>query len=278
MSWAPGPSRRPRRAGYQAGPPSIGSPGSPDPAQRPGSLRRGCTRAVFAGADPRAGVGPVVGGEQACELGARSIASAAARRSSGRAAVHRNHWFSRPCWACRCAVTSQQLSLSAVARTTPIDAHPRHELLDRTGAGPPSDREPREPSFLIGVENWTRPSQRCSPTCCCGRRGRTSTSASLKQADHHWTEIKRGTYRIVGLPDRDFPKLPDHSETSYSRRRLPGPRRWACRRRRRRDRGSQRQGAGSDGEYAECSREAAEARPHGPPTRCAALRWRPRRA
>src|SRR5262245_32328192 len=41
---------------------------------------------------------------------------------------------------------------------------------------------------------------------------------SLKKADNHWAEIKSGkvTYRIVGLPDRDFPKVPDHREATYS--------------------------------------------------------------
>jgi DNA polymerase III subunit beta len=40
----------------------------------------------------------------------------------------------------------------------------------------------------------------------------------LKKADNHWAEIKSGkvTYRIVGMPDRDFPKVPDHREASYS--------------------------------------------------------------
>src|SRR6185436_6174299 len=39
----------------------------------------------------------------------------------------------------------------------------------------------------------------------------------LKKADNHWTEIKSGkvTYRIVGMPDRDFPK-------ACRRRRGPG--------------------------------------------------------
>jgi DNA polymerase-3 subunit beta len=41
---------------------------------------------------------------------------------------------------------------------------------------------------------------------------------SLKKADNHWAEIKSGkvTYRIVGMPDRDFPKVPDHREASYT--------------------------------------------------------------
>jgi len=41
---------------------------------------------------------------------------------------------------------------------------------------------------------------------------------TLKKADNHWAEIKSGkvTYKIVGMPDRDFPKVPDHREATYS--------------------------------------------------------------
>ena len=41
---------------------------------------------------------------------------------------------------------------------------------------------------------------------------------TLKKADNHWAEIKSGkvAYRIVGMPDRDFPKVPDHREAQYS--------------------------------------------------------------
>src|SRR5262249_50732331 len=41
---------------------------------------------------------------------------------------------------------------------------------------------------------------------------------TLKKADNHWAEIKSGkaTYRVVGMPDRDFPKVPDHREAQYS--------------------------------------------------------------
>src|SRR3954452_267442 len=41
---------------------------------------------------------------------------------------------------------------------------------------------------------------------------------TLKKADNHWAEIRSGkvTYRVVGMPDRDFPKVPDHREASYS--------------------------------------------------------------
>jgi DNA polymerase-3 subunit beta len=41
---------------------------------------------------------------------------------------------------------------------------------------------------------------------------------TLKKADNHWAEIRSGkaTYRVVGMPDRDFPKVPDHREASYA--------------------------------------------------------------
>jgi DNA polymerase III subunit beta len=41
---------------------------------------------------------------------------------------------------------------------------------------------------------------------------------TLKKADNNWAEIRSGkvTYRIVGMPDRDFPKVPDHREATYS--------------------------------------------------------------
>ncbi len=41
---------------------------------------------------------------------------------------------------------------------------------------------------------------------------------TLKKADNHWAEIKSGkvAYRIVGMPDRDFPKVPDHREATYA--------------------------------------------------------------
>lgn len=40
---------------------------------------------------------------------------------------------------------------------------------------------------------------------------------SLKRTDNHWAEIRSGkvTYRIVGMPDRDFPRIPDHREATY---------------------------------------------------------------
>jgi DNA polymerase III subunit beta len=41
---------------------------------------------------------------------------------------------------------------------------------------------------------------------------------TLKKADNHWAEIKSGkvSYRIVGMPDRDFPRVPDHREATYT--------------------------------------------------------------
>ena len=40
---------------------------------------------------------------------------------------------------------------------------------------------------------------------------------SLRKADNNWAEIKAGkvAYRLVGMPDRDFPKIPDHREASF---------------------------------------------------------------
>ena len=41
---------------------------------------------------------------------------------------------------------------------------------------------------------------------------------SVKRTDNHWAEIKSGkaSYRIVGMPDRDFPRVPDHREATYA--------------------------------------------------------------
>ena len=41
---------------------------------------------------------------------------------------------------------------------------------------------------------------------------------TLKRTDNHWAEIRSGkvTYRIVGMPDRDFPRVPDHREATYT--------------------------------------------------------------
>lgn len=41
---------------------------------------------------------------------------------------------------------------------------------------------------------------------------------TLKKTDNHWAEIKSGkvSYKIVGMPDRDFPKVPDHREATFS--------------------------------------------------------------
>ena len=41
---------------------------------------------------------------------------------------------------------------------------------------------------------------------------------SIKKVENNWAEIKAGkvSYRIVGMPDRDFPKIPDHREATFS--------------------------------------------------------------
>jgi DNA polymerase-3 subunit beta len=41
---------------------------------------------------------------------------------------------------------------------------------------------------------------------------------TIKRADNSWAEIRAGkvTYRVVGMPDRDFPKVPDHREAPFS--------------------------------------------------------------
>jgi hypothetical protein len=52
----------------------------------------------------------------------------------------------------------------------------------------------------------------------------------LKKADNHWAEIKSGkvTYRIVRMPDRDFPKVPDHREAiAFTSSSCPADRRSA---------------------------------------------------
>ena len=43
-------------------------------------------------------------------------------------------------------------------------------------------------------------------------------SISLRRADNNWAEIRAGKvdYRLVGMPDRDFPKIPDHREVSFA--------------------------------------------------------------
>jgi DNA polymerase-3 subunit beta len=40
---------------------------------------------------------------------------------------------------------------------------------------------------------------------------------TLKKAENNWAEIRSGkvNYRLVGMPDRDFPKLPDHREVDF---------------------------------------------------------------
>lgn len=41
---------------------------------------------------------------------------------------------------------------------------------------------------------------------------------AIKKVDNNWAEIKAGkvSYRIVGMPDRDFPKIPDHREATFA--------------------------------------------------------------
>src|SRR5688572_23889977 len=41
----------------------------------------------------------------------------------------------------------------------------------------------------------------------------------LKKAENNWAEIKAGkvAYRLVGMPDRDFPKIPDHREIAFGK-------------------------------------------------------------
>jgi len=40
----------------------------------------------------------------------------------------------------------------------------------------------------------------------------------FKKTDNNWAEISAGRvkYRLVGLPDRDFPRIPDHREAEFS--------------------------------------------------------------
>ncbi len=41
----------------------------------------------------------------------------------------------------------------------------------------------------------------------------------FKRAENHWADIKAGkvAYKLVGMPDRDFPKIPDHREIKYAK-------------------------------------------------------------
>jgi len=41
----------------------------------------------------------------------------------------------------------------------------------------------------------------------------------LKRTDNNWAEIAAGKveYRLVGMPDRDFPKIPNHREVAFSK-------------------------------------------------------------
>ena len=41
----------------------------------------------------------------------------------------------------------------------------------------------------------------------------------LRRTENHWADIKAGKveYKLVGMPDRDFPKIPDHREIKYAK-------------------------------------------------------------
>ncbi|MBT8494369.1 MAG: DNA polymerase III subunit beta [Deltaproteobacteria bacterium] len=41
---------------------------------------------------------------------------------------------------------------------------------------------------------------------------------TVKKAENNWAEIRSGKvdYRLVGMPDRDFPKIPDHREIEFT--------------------------------------------------------------
>ena len=41
----------------------------------------------------------------------------------------------------------------------------------------------------------------------------------FRRAENHWADIRAGKveYKLVGMPDRDFPKIPDHREVSYAK-------------------------------------------------------------
>ena len=78
-------------------------------------------------------------------------------------------------------------------------------------ASPPSSRARtrREGGLTVGAKSSLRHRrQRCPATRSRSRR-----------ADNHWAEITAGKvdYRIVGMPDRDFPKVPDHREVAARR-------------------------------------------------------------
>src|SRR5678816_4649145 len=44
-------------------------------------------------------------------------------------------------------------------------------------------------------------------------------SLSLKRTENHYADIKAGKveYKVVGMPDRDFPKLPNHREVKFAK-------------------------------------------------------------
>ena len=47
--------------------------------------------------------------------------------------------------------------------------------------------------------------------------GAAGPDVSLKKTENNWTEVKigRSSYKMAGLPDTDFPKIPDHTGHQY---------------------------------------------------------------
>jgi len=45
-----------------------------------------------------------------------------------------------------------------------------------------------------------------------------SDEVVIQRSENNWAEIRAGSvnYRLVGMPDRDFPKIPDHREIEFS--------------------------------------------------------------
>ena len=101
---------------------------------------------------------------------------------------------------CRCSRTS---CFARRARTRSSSQRPTS-----TSRSPPSSRaRTRRRRHHLGAKNLLRASSNAP-----------GDDITLKKADNHWAEIRAGkvTYRIVGMPDRDFPKVPDHREAKYS--------------------------------------------------------------
>jgi DNA polymerase-3 subunit beta len=49
-------------------------------------------------------------------------------------------------------------------------------------------------------------------------KGLPADDVTISRKDNNWAQIKSGKseFKIVGLPDKDFPKLPDHREVSFA--------------------------------------------------------------